>query len=203
MADVFVSYSRKDEDAAEELVSLLRAEGWTVWYDTSIAGGHRFRSDIEQELDQARVVVVLWSVDSVQSSWVNAEAEEAARLAKILPVRLDGCSIPLPLRAFQTIDFREWVGDPMASSWLALRETISRLTGPPQGQNERFSYDFVVGTGNDATHASIADALSVAVDADILEPRVYVASGGEIHVFSFLGDLRHKITDPLFATVTV
>ena len=162
MTHIFISYCRRDKDAAEELVSLLHSEGWSVWYDNEIAAGHRFRTDIEAELEAARAVIVLWSTDAVESSWVNAEAEEAARLAKVVPIRLDGCRIPLTMRSIQTIDFTGWMGDPTASCWLALRDIVIRLAGPPSGQIEAKAFDFIVGSGTEATHASISAAVEAA-----------------------------------------
>ena len=41
--DVFVSYAHRDRATAEKLVKSLKEEGWSVWWDTEIAGG--------QELD--------------------------------------------------------------------------------------------------------------------------------------------------------
>jgi parallel beta-helix repeat protein len=169
MADVFISYSRRDAQIVGELASLLISQGWSVWYDTQIAAGHPFRTDIESEMDAARAIVVVWSTDAVESSWVMAEAEEAASSGKLIPIRLDGCRIPLTMRAIQTVDFDGWNGDPTARPWLALQESISRLAGSPTGAIRVQACDLVVGLGDEATHASVGSALAAAADGQCIE----------------------------------
>jgi hypothetical protein len=44
MADVFVSYAKADRSLALKLVAMLEAEGWKVWWDTSLAIGDDFRN---------------------------------------------------------------------------------------------------------------------------------------------------------------
>jgi len=36
MADVFVSYAKTDRPLALKLAAMLEAEGWKVWWDTSL-----------------------------------------------------------------------------------------------------------------------------------------------------------------------
>jgi len=50
MADVFVSYSRSDLTRVASLVAAIKAKGWTVWRDPSIAAGQQFDDQIETEL---------------------------------------------------------------------------------------------------------------------------------------------------------
>ena len=42
MADVFVSYARADREIVRPIVTLLEAQGWSVWWDTRIGGGDRW-----------------------------------------------------------------------------------------------------------------------------------------------------------------
>jgi UDP-N-acetyl-D-mannosaminuronic acid transferase (WecB/TagA/CpsF family) len=43
LADVFLSYSKKDFTEALAVASLLQAEGYSVWWDSNLLGGEDFR----------------------------------------------------------------------------------------------------------------------------------------------------------------
>lgn len=38
MPDIFLSYANEDREAAQALINLLEAAGWTVWSDRMIVG---------------------------------------------------------------------------------------------------------------------------------------------------------------------
>ena len=51
MAQVFISYSRKDLDFVEQLASDLKEAGLDVWYDVSnLHGGSRWSKEIERAI---------------------------------------------------------------------------------------------------------------------------------------------------------
>ncbi|MCI4566712.1 TIR domain-containing protein [Lysobacter sp. CFH 32150] len=107
MADVFVSYCRRDKARVAPLVAAIESQGWSVWWDTEIAPGQEFDRLIDAELASAGAVLVVWTKDSVESRWVRGEAREAADRDILVPVRFDGATLPIDVRAFQTIDFDE------------------------------------------------------------------------------------------------
>src|SRR5499427_10068450 len=88
MADVFISYAKTDRPLALKLAAMLEAEGWSVWWDTSLAIGDDFRSEIMTELGRARAVVVIWTDASIKSDWVRSEAGRAQADCKLIPVKL-------------------------------------------------------------------------------------------------------------------
>jgi hypothetical protein len=50
MADVFISYARKDAARVDRLVAALESDGFDVWIDRKGSGpGHRFFLEIEKE----------------------------------------------------------------------------------------------------------------------------------------------------------
>jgi len=61
MADVFVSYARSDKARVAPLVAALEAQGWTIWWDPEIEAGQQFDDQIEDELDAAKAVLVVWT----------------------------------------------------------------------------------------------------------------------------------------------
>ena len=70
MADIFISYASKDRDEARLLAAFLEAEGYSVWWDTSLLSGENFRKTIMTELCRARATVVIWTESSIdQQAW--------------------------------------------------------------------------------------------------------------------------------------
>ena len=70
MPQIFLSYSKKDRAMAEGLARFLADCGYEVWWDYKLVGGQHFRDEIDQQLDSARAVVVLWTPQSIRSDWV-------------------------------------------------------------------------------------------------------------------------------------
>jgi tetratricopeptide (TPR) repeat protein len=105
MAGVFLSYDRDDTDRARPLAAALEKAGHSVWWDLHVRGGAQFGKVIEEALNAADAVVVLWSVNSIESAWVKDEAAVGRDSGRLVPVSLDGTEPPLGFRQFQTIDF--------------------------------------------------------------------------------------------------
>ena len=57
---VFLSYARADRKRVEPLAHALRNSGFDLWWDALIEGGETFARTIEQRLEHADAVVVLW-----------------------------------------------------------------------------------------------------------------------------------------------
>jgi TIR domain len=99
MADIFISYSQQDREEARLLAAFLEAEGYSVWWDTSLLSGENFRKTIMTELGRARAAIVVWTENSVHSDWVQSEAGRAHADRKLIPVKAKGLSykdIPPP-----------------------------------------------------------------------------------------------------------
>lgn len=106
MADVFISYASGDRAAAERIARGLVAAGLSVWWDRHIKGGAEFSRDIEEQLDCARQVLVLWSKEAVNSRWVRDEASVAVDTGRLVAATIDGTPAPLGFRQFQTLDLK-------------------------------------------------------------------------------------------------
>src|SRR5499433_3893530 len=105
MADVFVSYAKTDRSLASKLVAMLEAEGWKVWWDTSLGTADLYRDEIMKQLASARAVIAIWSPNSVRSDWVRAEAGRAKADGKLIPVKTPDVAygdIPLPFGEMHT-----------------------------------------------------------------------------------------------------
>ncbi len=109
MADVFVSYATPDRSRVAPIVEALEQAGWSVWWDRDISGGAAFDRAIEQAIDEARCIVVVWSEHSIDSEWVRTEANEGLERGVLVPVIVDAIRPPLAFRRTQTLDFTHGV----------------------------------------------------------------------------------------------
>ena len=126
--DVFVSYKAEDRARLRPLVAALEAEGFTVWWDTHIGGGAHWREDIQEHLEAAKCVIVVWSKRSVgiEGDFVRDEASRARKRGAYLPVRLDPVEPPLGFGEVQAISLKGWKGDPADPRFLAIAEAVRR-----------------------------------------------------------------------------
>jgi hypothetical protein len=111
MSDIFISYASADRERARLLADALSQKGWLVWWDRTIPPGKEFDQVIEEALDAAKCVVVLWSKASTASSWVKTEAAEAMRRKILVPALIDETKIPLEFRRLQAADLSQWRGE--------------------------------------------------------------------------------------------
>lgn len=122
MSQIFISYKSTDKERVRPIVELLEGEGWAVWWDRKIPPGKTFDQVIEEALDAASCLVVVWSADSVGSDWVRAEAAEGKKRGILVPVLIDQASIPFEFRRIQAArltDLPRPVDDPEVQGLLA------------------------------------------------------------------------------------
>lgn len=105
MIDVFVSYKSDDRDRVRPIVEALEGAGWEVWWDKHVEAGRAFDREIENAIDGAKCVLVVWSATSIDSDWVRNEASEGLDRAILVPVSIDDVRPPLAFRRQQTINF--------------------------------------------------------------------------------------------------
>jgi membrane-associated phospholipid phosphatase len=130
MSDIFISYFHHDRPHAELLARALEAEGLSVWWDRTIPAGRNFDQVIEEALNAAKVVIVLWSRGSVQSRWVLNEAEEAAARNILVPVFIEQkVRIPLAFRRIQAANLVGWDGSQEAPAFHDLVATLAQRIG--------------------------------------------------------------------------
>ncbi len=146
MNDVFLSYASEDRAVAHELADALEALGWSVWWDREIHYGKAFDQVIEEELNAARCVIVLWTAESVGSRWVKTEAAAAADRDRLIPVLLGEVSIPFEFRRIQTAELFDWSGDRAHPDFVRLVESVKSMVGAPvaprvpEGSSRRLAF---------------------------------------------------------------
>jgi uncharacterized membrane protein YhaH (DUF805 family) len=135
MADVFISYAREDQARAEQMARGLTAMGLECFWDTEIPPGQTWSDYIEDKLDAARAVVVLWSQHSTRSQWVREEARMGRDKSKLIPAVIDGSPPPLGFGEVQAADLTSWQGRTSDPQWTRFANavfTTARGAPPPQ-----------------------------------------------------------------------
>ena len=139
MADVFVSYDRRDRELAERVVAALTEQGLTVWWDDRITPHETWDKTIEREVDSAKKVLVLWTKHSVESDWVRTEAGAAkeATPPKLIQARFSDCKVPLAFRLLQHVDLIGWTPKRRHAGWdrlvMWLKDGLDRPAVPAPG----------------------------------------------------------------------
>jgi len=104
---IFISYSRRDQEFVFKLATDLESRGGRVWLDQAdIRGGTQWRQSIANGIEQSGAFLLVISPDSMGSEYVQLELEIAEQQGKpIFPLIYRRASIPENLSRFQFIDF--------------------------------------------------------------------------------------------------
>jgi formylglycine-generating enzyme required for sulfatase activity len=95
MANIFISYSHKDQIYVQKLVAYLKNEGLSVWVDERIEHGDRWWQTIEREIRDCAAMIVIMTPESKNTKWVEREMMFADRIDKpIFPLLLKGECFP-------------------------------------------------------------------------------------------------------------
>ena len=108
MSTIFISYASQDRERARELAAALEAHDHRVWWDRTIPPGRVFDEVIQETLQAARCVIVLWSSHSVRSNWVKVEAEEVASRGLLVPALIETVSPPNQFKRVQAANLSDW-----------------------------------------------------------------------------------------------
>ena len=105
--DVFVSYAHSDRERVRPLVENLKAAGLSVWWDTEIEIGSKWRAVIQDRLTHARSVCAVWSAASIERDYVLDEAQYASDRGILIPALLDVTEPPLGFRGWQFVSLAD------------------------------------------------------------------------------------------------
>jgi hypothetical protein len=160
---VFLSHASEDKERfVLRLAEQLRERGIDVWLDFwEILPGDSLVDKIFNEgLRSASAVIVVLSRFSVSKAWVREELNAAVigriqKGAKIIPVVLDGCDVPEPLRStfWQQVDDLD---DPTQAIESIVAAVYDHRPKPPLGSPPAY-------VTADATHIYGINALDGAV----------------------------------------
>jgi 5'-deoxynucleotidase YfbR-like HD superfamily hydrolase len=106
MPSIFVSYARSDRACVQTIIQRLMAHNgsYEIFWDEDIEPGSQYRTVIQDKINTAAVVLVLWSANSIISEWVQSEASAALTKNTIFPIKIDDVTIPPPFDNRHTED---------------------------------------------------------------------------------------------------
>lgn len=109
---VFISYSRRDSTIMQAICDDLQAESIPIWVDTNLEPGTpSWLTTIQENIDKASYLVVLWSPDAKNSRWVTEELNYAriqeVRIFSVLVRGDERTSISFGYTQHQWIDMRQ------------------------------------------------------------------------------------------------
>src|SRR5687768_4418243 len=86
--DIFISYSRRDQEFVTRLASDLHAQVAGVWFDQStIQLGEKWHDEIMEGIRDCKAFILVLSPDAMESRYVREEVNKALELGKtIFPV---------------------------------------------------------------------------------------------------------------------
>jgi hypothetical protein len=108
------------------MANALEGLGHDVWWDHDIEAGKDFGTEIQQALDRAACVVVLWSQESVKSRWVLDESEEGLQKERLVPVLIDDVKPPMGYRRIEAANLAGWSGSQDDPEFQVLVKAIGR-----------------------------------------------------------------------------
>ena len=120
LADIFVSYSRLDHHRVKPIAERLASLGYSVWWE--VRDENASADKVESALEGARVVLAVWSVNALNSSWVCAESARALDAGKLAQMRIDDVDPPFPFNAAACADLNG-----TRSEWGPLEDTLTRI----------------------------------------------------------------------------
>jgi hypothetical protein len=132
MSDIFLSYKREDRPRAKIVAETLEQHEYSVWWDRIIPPGRIFDEVIQEELDAAKCVVVLWSKESVklkEGEWVRTEASEGNRRGILVPILIDDVTPPLAFKLKQAAKLIDWDGTLPNPDFDLLLNSVSEIVG--------------------------------------------------------------------------
>jgi adenylate cyclase len=127
MSEIFISYARSTAIAAHAVAEALRGLGYSVWRDDELPAHRAYADVIEEHLQTARAVVVVWSAEAAKSDWVQSEADTARAEHKLVQLTVDGARLPRPFDRIQCADLIGWSGDLDAPGWRKVSASIAEL----------------------------------------------------------------------------
>lgn len=140
MAEIFLSYSRRDEEFMLRLDGDLRREGFSVWIDQTglKRGSPGWKAKIQEEIERARCLVVVLSPEAKESRWVEREMSYAEAFGRpIFPILAKGnkrTAVPIELMDSDWFDARRRYSRALAELVATiqgyLREGSARRTVP-------------------------------------------------------------------------
>ncbi|MBV5327930.1 MAG: toll/interleukin-1 receptor domain-containing protein [Chlorobium sp.] len=126
---VFISYNKRDKEAAMLLANAFEEFSEPVFYDEwDIRPGNSIIQGVEKGLCNSDIFIIIWSKHSSESEWVELEINTYLirrlkdKTLRIIPIMLDNTPLPVFLSDFKGISC-DYKGD--------LHSIVSNIIGNP------------------------------------------------------------------------
>lgn len=176
-AGLFLSYSTRDRDQLDNLLSALRRADEGVWFDEQLGGGEVWWQQILEHIRGCEVFLFALSDNSLQSKPCLAELSYAQALGKpVLPIQIGPVESlrVTPLAAVEAIDFQTPTADSgirLITAMQRARQRSEPLPSPlPEEPPVPFAYlmhlaSTITGANLDPQHqADLLNDLRTAID---------------------------------------
>ncbi|MCK5420775.1 MAG: toll/interleukin-1 receptor domain-containing protein, partial [Deltaproteobacteria bacterium] len=144
-SDIFLSYKSEDKEKAQVIAKAIEQKGHSVWWARKFPPGKNFDDVIEEKLDAAQCVIVLWSKNSVKSEWVKEEAAEGYNRGILIPVLIDDILPPLGFRRLQTAKLIDWNGELSHPEFDLLFKSVANILSRSKVAKYLFRWDKIPG----------------------------------------------------------
>ncbi len=135
MADVFISYARKELASARQIKALLEAAGLSVYLDVDrLDAGTQFPDALDREVKSAGAVLGLWTPWALSRRWIKIECRIGLDRGKLVPALMQPIEphdIPASFYDIQTVDLTAFKGDPGDEAWRTLMRSLARVLSRP------------------------------------------------------------------------
>jgi hypothetical protein len=183
MSDIFISYNNKDKAKAELFARAFERESWSVFWDKAIPPGKTFDQYINEQLEAAKCVVVLWSEGSINSDWVKEEGQRGVHRKILVPVFIQKVTPPLGFGRIEAAELFGWEGDTSDVEFQNLLKAIEALIPRHPGEGTLAEQTPPASVGAPQSRAAVTDKhLSVA-----REPRSPSAASQKNKKYVFSG----------------
>ncbi len=126
MSHIFISYSRRNVEFAEQLLRRLQEQGFEVWMDSVLPAGYDWRQEIDQAIRESFVMLVLVSPEAKASEYVTFEwAFALGSGIKVIPLVVEPSTLHPRLESVQHIDFSK--PDRQELAWNRLLEALRHI----------------------------------------------------------------------------
>jgi hypothetical protein len=193
MAEVFISYSRRDTEIVDSVVAKMSQAGMSVWIDReAIKAGNSWRVQIVQAIDTCHAFVLMLSPNSAASDNVRKEIDLSQDSGRtIFAVMLEPTKIPAEIRyqlaGLQFIDV-QMLGVDGAIDLLieTVRAHLAKFA-PVQEPETRQAELVIQGVDLSAftadKQAQLLDFISRLTSADRSQLQIANLTAGSVHVF--------------------
>jgi hypothetical protein len=135
---VCLIHHESDKDIAESLEYALKRYRISVWRTDQIEIGRNTDDEIKRAINSAKIVIVLWSNNSVNSHLLQEQAGIADKRKALIPILTDNVKSPNVSVGTQAANLVGWQGEEDNKEFIKLRQLIQSHVGkkaPPPTPN--------------------------------------------------------------------